>query len=420
MYIRKFSFLFFIFSILAGIVGFVSGEYLYQQYYGILPNVVLVGLYFGQLALFVGLFCLLAEVLSPVINGRSWRMEYVGLSWKVLVPATFGLLFLTGMLFQFLYSLNITTIKPPNDIVLALDISGSMEKSDKERKSLEAAKQLMMDMDQSHRAAVITFNNDASITQPMFKISQKSELTNAVNGIDQLEPSGGTDIGKALDTAMEHMKENKKLGRKPTVILFSDGYSDFDVASTLASYKRENITVNTIGMSRFDLEGASLLRKIARETDGYFYDIKNADELKAVFKEIYIGNQDRLLISDRQGMFKDSLYLATLRVLFITIIGALMGLALGMIFDNRYLAKSYAIGGIVSGLIAGFILELGLENAPFLSFIHRGLADVVLAVVIGFGSLMVPVKEKFSGSQAAAERPSRKGFTKKDPLKKGF
>ena len=106
MPVRKFSILFFVFSIIAGLLGAILGEWLIESYYGVWPNILLMGAYFGQLALIAGLFCLGAELISPIINGRSWRLEYSGLSWKMLVPATLVMLFAAGLLFQFLYSLN--------------------------------------------------------------------------------------------------------------------------------------------------------------------------------------------------------------------------------------------------------------------------------------------------------------------------
>ena len=39
-----------------------------------------------------------------------------------------------------------------------------------------------------------------------------------------------------------------------------------------------------------------------------------------------------------------------------------MGLALGIVFDNRHLALSFSIGGAVSGVLAGVVLEYGLSG----------------------------------------------------------
>ena len=425
MPIRKFSFLFFILSLIAGVIGALIGEWLLTSFYGVWPNILLMGVYFGQLAFWAGLFCLLAELMSPKMNGRSWRLEYSGLSWKVLIPSTLLMLFAAGLIFQFFYSLNFSTVKPPDDIVIVMDISDSMNKTDPKRESLKAAEKLLTNMKQSHRASVISFNDKAAITKSMFPISDKKESLDAREQIKDLQYDGGTNIAAALDTVLREIDDNYMPGRKPMVILFSDGYSKLDISKTVRPYHDKEIIINTIGMSKIDKNGAQLLHSIASQTGGSFHDIKKANELTRVFEKIYLENQDRLLMTERYGLFKDSLYLAILRVLFITIIGGLFGLALGMIFDNRYLAKSYCLTGLISGFLAGLVLEFGLQGSTILSgFSSRLIADILLTALTGLGTLAIPVRENFSKRTQPATTGmdlSTTGTTaKRDWFSKGF
>jgi Ca-activated chloride channel homolog len=424
MPVRKFSFLVFVFSIIAGLLGAVLGEWLIASYYGVWPNILLMGAYFGQLALFAGLLCLSAELISPIINGRSWRLEYSGLSWKMLIPSTLVMLFAAGLIFQFLYSLNFSNIKPPDDIVMVMDISDSMNETDPGHESLKAAGKLISNMKPPHRASVISFNEDAIITKSMFNVSDKQERADAIDQINSLQAKGSTDIGNALDTAIQEIDDHQKAGRKPMVILFSDGYSELDLEAVVEPYQNKDIVINTIGMSEIDKGGAQLLTLIASRTGGSFYDVKNANELTNVFEKIYLENQDRLLVTERHGLFQDSSYLAFLRVALITLIGGLFGLALGMIFDNRYLAKSYAITGLIAGLLAGLLLELGLQDSLQSGFSYRLAADILLTALTGLGTVIIPIREKFSGTtprSAAGTAFSTIGTApKKDTFKKGF
>ncbi|WP_312475489.1 vWA domain-containing protein [Neobacillus sp.] len=424
MPVRKFSILFFVFSIIAGFIGAIIGEWLIESYYGEWPNILLMGVYFGQLAFMAGLFCLLAETISPTINGLSWRLEYSGLSWKFLVPSTFVMLFIAGLIFQFFYSLNISSVKPPDDFVMVMDISDSMNKSDPSRQSLKAAGRLLSNMEQGHRASIISFNEQAFITKSMFNISDTKDREDAVNQINSLEYNGSTDIAGALDTAMKVIDDNKQVGRKPMVILFSDGYSELDLDAVVEPYQNKDIIINTIGMSKIDQDGAKLLKLIATRTGGSFYDVKKATELTNVFERIYLENQDRLLVTEKHGLFKNSVYLAVLRVVLITLIGGLFGLALGIVFDNRYLAKSYAITGLISGLLAGLLLELGLQGSLLSGFSYRIAADILLTVLTGLGTVIIPIREKFTGT--SVRRSSGSDFSvrdtslKRDHFKKGF
>ncbi|ETI69512.1 vWA domain-containing protein [Neobacillus vireti] len=424
MPVRKFSFLFLIFSIIAGFIGAVIGEWLLETFYGVWPNILLMGAYFGQLAFIVGLLVLLAEIISPVINGRSWRLEYSGLSWKFLVPSTLVMLFAAGLIFQFLYSLNFSSVKPPDDIVMVMDISDSMNKTDPGRESLKAASKLISNMEPAHRASIISFNEKASITKSMFSISDKTERSAAAEQIKELEYYGGTDIAGALDTAIHEIGDHQEKGRKPMVILFSDGYSELDLDAVVKPYQNEDIIINTIGMSKIDRGGAQLLKLIASRTGGSFYDVKKADELTNVFKKIYLENQDRLLVTERHGLFKDSLYLAVLRVVLMTLIGGLFGLALGIVFDNRYLAKSYGITGLISGLLAGLVLELGLQDSLMSGFAYRMAAAILLTALTGLGTMIIPIREKFAGrpgrNVGGSEFSVRDSSSKKNHYNKGF
>lgn len=63
---RKLSLLMIVCSLIGGAIGFVVGEVILSQLSAELPQWLLMGLYFGQFALFVGLMCLVAEMISLV------------------------------------------------------------------------------------------------------------------------------------------------------------------------------------------------------------------------------------------------------------------------------------------------------------------------------------------------------------------
>jgi len=334
------------------------------------------------------------------------------------------MLFAAGVLFQFLYSLNFSNIKPPDDIVLVLDTSDSMNKTDPNHESLKAAGKLITRMKPNHRASVLSFNEKAVITKPMFNISDKEERLDALKQINELTASGSTDIGNALDTAIQEIDTHHQTGRKPMVILFSDGYSELDLNEVVEPYQKKDIIINTIGMSKIDRSGARLLQSIASSTGGSFSDVKNANELTNVFEKIYLENQDRLLVTERHGLFQDSIYLSVLRVVFLTLIGALFGLALGIIFDNRYLVKSYLIIGLIAGILAGLVLELGSKNNMLGGFPHRVTADILLTALTGLGTMIIPIREKFNGrssrSSGVPDFSQRSSVPIRETFKKGF
>ncbi|MDZ7542385.1 VWA domain-containing protein, partial [Clostridium perfringens] len=113
---RKINGLLVLFSLIGGAVGFASGEYVLHSLIDDMPTIFIVGIYMGILALSIGLFCLIAEMISPRLSGSSWRQQYTGLSWKLLVPATLVLLLVLGTVLEFVYELNMGGVKQVKDI----------------------------------------------------------------------------------------------------------------------------------------------------------------------------------------------------------------------------------------------------------------------------------------------------------------
>ncbi|MFD1909602.1 hypothetical protein ACFSQ7_45050 [Paenibacillus rhizoplanae] len=83
---KKINLLLLLFSLLGAGVAFVLGELLLDRRPYDLPQMVLVGIYFAIVALCVGIGALVAETISPRLNGQSWKLRYLGTSWKN-VPA---------------------------------------------------------------------------------------------------------------------------------------------------------------------------------------------------------------------------------------------------------------------------------------------------------------------------------------------
>lgn len=394
---RKINLLLLLFSLIGGAVGFVFGEIMLQRLPGDLPGIVIIGLYFGVLALCIGLFCLAAEMTKPRLNGLSWRQRYVGSSWKLLVPATLVMLFVAGLALEFVYELNLGGLKQVKNIVFVIDDSGSMETNDPDGSRYEATKMLIDKMDKEKEAAIIVFDDRAQLIQPFVRLRDQGVKDEVYAKLDSLEPmQGGTNIDQALAEAMNQIQERDTSKRGTLVILLSDGYSVVDTENALSEYKKGGIAVNTIGLGMDNSEGSegsALLRDIAAYTGGQYQDVTEADQLTFAFQKIYDNIGERTLITERTGPMKDSGYYMALRIVSVILIGALLGLALGIMFDNRYLAKSFSIGGAAGGTLAGLLLEFGLSGEAFPDSMVRLLACLILAGVIALFTLIVPVKE---------------------------
>lgn len=419
---RKINPLLLLFSLVGGGIGFAIGEFLLRQWGTGLPVIVVTGIYFGILALCIGLACFIAELISPRLNGSSWRQRYTGTSWKLLIPSTLVALFLLGMLFEWVYQLNPGSAKPVKDIVLIIDNSGSMKDTDPNQDRYTAAKNLINRMDEDNRVSVMVFDHATTLLQPFTRVKNQETKDEIIAEIDGLATTdGGTDISLALEDTMTHIQESHDAARSAMVIMLSDGFSETDHARVLAEYKEQQIAVNTIGLSLVNPDGAQLLQTIAAETGGQYYDVQNAADLSFVFQKIYDEVGERSLLTKRTGVMEDSVYYQIVRIAVMLLIGAAMGLALGIVFDNRHLALSFSIGGAVSGVLAGVVLEYGLSGVEVGDASIRMLACFILAGVIALFTLVIPVKEN-SRIIRNEQRPGRTGRGQRpnDSTSRGF
>lgn len=423
---RKINVLLLFFSLIGGGISFVVGEILLARWLGEIPSILLIGGYFAVVGICVGLGCLLAEMVSPRLNGASWKQRYLGLSWRLL-PATLVLMFGIGAVTEFVYELNFGGAKPIKNVVMVIDDSGSMMQSDPNNSRYTAAQALVRSMDKDNHVAVLTFSDDARVAQPLTSLAKPADVEQVSSAIANLQTTeGGTNISGALSEAMNVMNSEEAAGRGAMVILLSDGFSEFDTSRELQEYLDLGIKVNTVGLGLEDPSGSYLLQDIATTTGGQYYDVTDANLLGDVFQQIYERLGDRTLVTERSDTTADSPYYAAVRILSLILIGAALGLGLGIMFDNRYLAKSFGLGGAVSGLFAGLILEFGLSGNSFIDVIIRLIAVLILAAIIGLFTMVVPIGEgrlsRRGQKNAASQTPGSDHFPtpRRERSSKGF
>lgn len=227
----------------------------------------------------------------------------------LLVLRTMALLMLTIALAR-PQSTNVTeTIDSEGiDIVLALDVSGSMLAEDLKPNRIEAAKKVAMDFIDRRpgdRIGLVIFSGE-SFTQCPVTIDHdvlKQQLSQVESGMLQED---GTAIGDGLATAVDRLRSAK--GKSKVVILLTDGVNNrakIGPETALDIAKVYKVRVYTIGagsqtqalmpvstekgaekvMVNVDID-EPLLRKIAAETGGRYFRATNNQSLASIYKEI--------------------------------------------------------------------------------------------------------------------------------------
>ncbi|RJE89639.1 VWA domain-containing protein [Paenibacillus sp. 1011MAR3C5] len=417
---RKINMLLLLFSLIGAAVGFAIGEVVLRALPETWPSYVIIGVYFGILALSVGLFCLIAELMSPSLNGHSWRQRYTDLSWKLLVPATLVLLFVVGGALQFVYGLEFGGTKKIRDIVLVIDNSGSMTETDPNNDRYKAAKSLIAEMDKDKRVAIVSFANSAQLIQPMVNVGASSQKSAVYDVIDAIEPTEeGTNFYSALTEALRVIQAD----RGTMVIFMSDGFSDSNITEQMDQFRSKGIALHTIGLKIGYDQGTLLLRDMAESTGGTYYDVEQSDGLSTAFRSIYLTIDNRSLLSINPNALEEPTIYKGIRLLSFVLIGLALGIGLGIMFDNRFLALSFGAGGVVGGLTSGLILNAGLSGDAFTDGLFRFIALLVLAAVIAVFTLVIPIGEKTNarrGRENAAASPREGSGRSRNSRSSGF
>ena len=193
------------------------------------------------------------------------------------------------------------------DIVLSLDVSGSMEAEDLKPNRIEAAKKVALefvDARKTDRVGLVIFAGE-SFTQVPITIDHdvlKTQLTKVKSGL----LIDGTAIGMGLATGVDRLRSSNAKSR--ILILLTDGVNNtglIDPSTALEIAKTYGVRVYTIGVGSkgeapYPMQTPAgtvtrmmpvqidevLLKKIATETGGKYYRATNNKSLRSIYKEI--------------------------------------------------------------------------------------------------------------------------------------
>lgn len=212
------------------------------------------------------------------------------------------------------------------DIIMALDVSTSMEALDFEPVNrLEAAKKVAIDFVNSRkfdRIGIVLFSGLAFTQVPLTNDKQTAVrlLSFATTGMTSVD---GTAIGSAIVTACNRLKDSEAKGK--VIILITDGANnigEIDPITAAGIAKSLNIKIYTIGAGAPDgayykvmdpVEGMKMvkvveqeldektLKQIANITDGQYFRANNTKMLQDIIKQI-----DRIEKTDVSSINFDS------------------------------------------------------------------------------------------------------------------
>lgn len=212
------------------------------------------------------------------------------------------------------------------DIVIALDISGSMSASDFDPSRFVAAKDVatkFVNMRPNDNIGLVVFAGESLSLMPL--TNDRAALVNAIRQVSMGQLTDGTAIGDGLASAINRIASGK--AKSKSIILLTDGTNNAgDVPPSTAAQiaKQKGIKVYTIGVGtngsikitdpygfstttmETKIDEASL-RQIASLTGGKYFRATDERMLNNVFKEIdslekTVLDVDRFTLTDENFM----------------------------------------------------------------------------------------------------------------------
>ena len=197
------------------------------------------------------------------------------------------------------------------DIVLCMDVSGSMGSRDILPSRMEVAKEVAIDFVLSRpidRIGLVIFSGESFSQVPI--TTDRNTLVSQIQSLESRRYlKDGTVIGEGLATAVDRLSKSEAKSR--VIVLLTDGKEDapdtrlIDPLTALEIAKSNGVKVYSIGMgaspstiveitgngprqktAAIDFIDESLLRRIAEETGGRYFRARDKEGLQNIYKQI--------------------------------------------------------------------------------------------------------------------------------------
>lgn len=193
------------------------------------------------------------------------------------------------------------------DIILAIDISGSMLSEDFKPNRIEAAKDVateFIDARPNDRIGLVIFSSEAFTMCPL--TSDHAVLKNLFKDVKMGMIEDGTAIGDGLATAVNHLRNSQAVSK--VIILLTDGVNNMGSLDPLSAaeiaklygVRIYTVGVGTNGMAPYPVQtplgiqyqsikveiDEELLKKVAQLTDGQYFRATNNAALHQIYQKI--------------------------------------------------------------------------------------------------------------------------------------
>lgn len=184
--------------------------------------------------------------------------------------------------------------RPVSNLVFLIDVSGSMQASNKLPLVKESLKLLLHQLDERDSVSFVVYAGNEGVVLPPTKMTESGRVQ-ALQSLEKLEAGGSTNGGAGITRAYQLAMENFIKGGVNRVILASDG--DFNVGVTgqdaLVSLVKEraakNVYLSALAFGTGNLND-SMFEAISKDGNGNYFYIDGIREARKVLLENLTGS----------------------------------------------------------------------------------------------------------------------------------
>ncbi|WP_238192201.1 VWA domain-containing protein [Paenibacillus sp. L3-i20] len=190
------------------------------------------------------------------------------------------------------------------DAVLVLDVSHSMDNSDRDKIGNEAMK-MFIDMlsEKGDRVGVVAYTDQIQREKALLEIRSAEDKENLKSFIDQIDRGSYTDVSVGVKEAVKILEDGAAPNREPIIILLADGNNSLDPKSgrteaesnadmdkAVKGAKDSGIPIYTIGLNADGKLNKAALADLSKKTAGKSFVTDSADDLPQILSEIFASH----------------------------------------------------------------------------------------------------------------------------------
>lgn len=205
--------------------------------------------------------------------------------------------------------------KGPIDVVLVMDSSGSMKKTDPRSLRIPAAKMFISLLKENDRAGVISFSGQGNTIIDLTPVDTQINKDRLISAAEKIRSDGRyTNLHEALRAGVEIISADSASGRTKIIVLMSDGMMDVgdpiedmklvDLIRDKLSGELEESGIRVYTIAFTTQSDRELLERISKRTGGFYNLALSDSELHLIFTSIFESLKSPEMLPMSQNGFR--------------------------------------------------------------------------------------------------------------------